>query len=357
MALGWQEAIKRNSMILSGRIHRAWIVALFLALEGLLPSMTAAQEWHELYSDGVAGLRNGQAQEAVGLLARAIEEQPEPGVLVPTYGTNFVPQYFPYLRLAEAYLLLDAVEDAAETLLVSARLGIEPADERQALEARVSAAIAARQPAPEADPEPGPAEEPTAAPTRPLTPEPAVAPAAPEPDEAPPPSAEIAPPAAEDAPASRLASPAVEPVRPSTAPPEPPLAESQPRGPAPVLDIVSDPPGSRVFLDDELVGRTDPETGRLRLTTLTVGRHRVRLSFEGHEDVIREIEIADESGCGRGFSTRPRGGPSTSSSTTDQPALWANRARHADRRPRRRSHRRDRSAGLGPDTSTGADGQ
>ena len=86
-------------MILSGRIHRAWIVALFLALEGLLPSMTAAQEWHELYSDGVAALRNGQAQEAVGLLARAVEERPEPGVLVPTYGTNFVPQYFPYLIL------------------------------------------------------------------------------------------------------------------------------------------------------------------------------------------------------------------------------------------------------------------
>ena len=294
MALGWQEAIKRNSMILSGRIHRAWIVALFLAFEGLLPSMTAAQEWHELYSDGVAALRNGQAQEAVGLLARAVEERPEPGVLVTTYGTNFVPQYFPYLRLAEAYLLLDAVEDAAETLLDSARHSIEPADERQALEARVSAAIAARQPAPEADPEPGPAEEPTPSPTRPLAPEPAVGPAAPEPDRAPPPSTEIAPPAA-DAPASPVATPAVEPVQPSITTPDPALAEPQPREPAPVVDIVSDPPGSRVFLDDEPVGRTDPETGRLRLTTLTVGRHRVRLSFEGHEDVIREIEIADES--------------------------------------------------------------
>jgi hypothetical protein len=281
-------------MILSGRIHRAWIVALFLALGGLLPSMSAAQEWHEHYSDGVAALRSGQAREAVGLLARAIEERPEPGVLVPTYGTNFVPQYFPYLRLAEAYLLLDAVEDAAETLLVSARLGIEPADERQALEDRVSAGIAVRQPSPETDPEPGPAEEPTASATRPLAPGPAVASAAPEPDEAPPDSAEVVSPAA-DAPASPLATPAVDPVRPSIATPEPALAEPQPLESAPVLDIVSDPPGSRVFLDDEPVGRTDPETGRLRLTALTAGRHRVRLSLQGREDAIREIEIADES--------------------------------------------------------------
>ena len=59
-----------------------------------------------------------------------------------------------------------------------------------------------------------------------------------------------------------------------------------------MLDIVSDPPGAQVFVDDELVGRTDPETGRLRLTTLSPGRHRVRVSADGREDIIREVDLA-----------------------------------------------------------------
>jgi serine/threonine protein kinase len=50
-----------------------------------------------------------------------------------------------------------------------------------------------------------------------------------------------------------------------------------------------------VFLDDEPVGRTDPETGRLRLRELAPGRHRLRLSSEGRADVIREIDIATDS--------------------------------------------------------------
>ncbi|MGD8896248.1 MAG: protein kinase, partial [Acidobacteriota bacterium] len=82
----------------------------------------------------------------------------------------------------------------------------------------------------------------------------------------------------------------------------PPAAERQrPSAPTraprrlPRLDITSDPPGARVFLDDEPVGRTDPETGRLRLRELAPGRHRLRLSSEGRADVIREIDIATDS--------------------------------------------------------------
>lgn len=265
---------------------------LILVLEGLLPSIAEAQEWHEFYSDGVADLRNGQAQEAVRLLARAIAERPEPGVLVPTYGTNFVPRYYPYLRLAEAYILLDAVEDAEETLLVSARLGIEPAEEREALEARVSAAIASRRPSPAPEAVPEPLDDPAAALTQSLVPEPAVASEVPDNDEPTAPSDEVAPPTA-DVPDLALPAPAAEPVRPRIAAAEPAAALPRPREGRPALDIVSDPPGSLVFLDDEPVGPTDPETGRLRLTTLAAGRHRVRLSSEGRQDVIREIEIAD----------------------------------------------------------------
>jgi serine/threonine protein kinase len=48
-----------------------------------------------------------------------------------------------------------------------------------------------------------------------------------------------------------------------------------------------------VFVDDERAGRTDPETGRLRLTGLSAGRHRIRLAAEGRDDLIREIDLGE----------------------------------------------------------------
>ena len=271
-------------------------VVVLLVLGGLAPSTTEAQEWHELYADGLTALQNGQGQRAVELLERAIEGRSQPGMLVPTYGTNFVPQYFPYLRLAEAYLLLDAAEDAGEALQVSARLGIEPAEEWAALEAQVRAAIDARRPPSDPAPRPEPIStaEPTAPPEPPAAPEAAVAPPPPQPERTEPTPTAGAPPR-EQTPPPPPAAAAIERDRPSAETPEPPPPAPPPRETRPALDITSDPPGARVFLNDEPVGRTDPETGRLRLTALTAGRHRVRLSAEGRQDVIREVEINGES--------------------------------------------------------------
>lgn len=284
-------------------------VVVLLALGGLAPRATSAQQWHELYTDGLSALRKGQAARAVELLKRAIEERPQPGVLVPTYGTNFEPKYFPYLRLAEACLLLGEAEDAAAALQVSARLGIEPADERSALDSQVRAVLDAKRPP--ADPTPAP------------TPTPAPA-AAPEPPPAP--VAEVVPP--ETRPDTRGQTPALAPLPeeqlPTPTPPAPATAERRPgattperappaprpRGTPPALDITSDPPGARVFLDDEPVGRTDPETGRLSLRTLSAGRHRIRLSLEGREDVVRQVEIARESLSVEARLPRPRAAPS-----------------------------------------------
>ncbi|HEY6548008.1 MAG TPA: protein kinase, partial [Vicinamibacteria bacterium] len=67
-----------------------------------------------------------------------------------------------------------------------------------------------------------------------------------------------------------------------------------PREVSPALDLTSDPPGALVFVDDEPVGRTDPQTGRLRLTALSPGRHRIRLSAEGRLDLIRELDLSSE---------------------------------------------------------------
>ena len=250
----------------------SWLPAGLLALGCLAPGTVSAQEWHELYAESGAALRNGQARRAVELLRRAIQKRPEPGRNIPTYGTNFEPRYFPYLRLAEAYLLLDALEDARQALETSARFGLEPIEERKALEARVRAALDAKAPPPAATPPP--VALPAAAPVM----APVIAPPSPSP---------IAPP------------PMGLGVESTTRPSGPAGAESTPRPPAPgtaaALEVTSDPPGAQVFLDDEPMGRTDPQTGRLKLRGLAPGRHRVRLSAEGRDDLIREMEVAGES--------------------------------------------------------------
>ena len=73
-----------------------------------------AQEWYELYANGERALRSNQPQRAADLLQRAIQRRPQPGLNVPTYGTNSEPRYFPYLRLAEAYLLTRCLRGSAE---------------------------------------------------------------------------------------------------------------------------------------------------------------------------------------------------------------------------------------------------
>jgi len=231
----------------------------------------SAQEWHELYAEGVAALRSGQARRAVELLRRAIQKRPEPGRNVPTYGTNFEPRYFPYLRLAEACLLLDADEDARQALATSARFGVEPAEERRALEARLRAALDTKSPPPAATPPP--VSLPPAAPVM----APVIAPASPSPAAPPPVSVGV-----ESA------------TRPSGRSRATPTPRPPPPGTAAALEVTSDPPGAQVFLDDEPRGRTDPQTGRLKIRGLAPGRHRIRLSSEGRDDLIREIDVAGE---------------------------------------------------------------
>ncbi len=74
--------------------------------------------------------------------------------------------------------------------------------------------------------------------------------------------------------------------KPVTPPPEPP-----PPAPAAVLIVESTPGGAQVFVDDELVARTSSE-GRLRISTLAPGPHRVRLALEGYRDFEQAIDLA-----------------------------------------------------------------
>ncbi len=131
-----------------------WLAVVLLVLGCLVPAPAMAQEWYELYANGERALRSNQPQRAADLLQRAIQRRPQPGLAVPTYGTNFEPRYFPYLRLAEAYLRTEAFEEALKILETSARFGVEPGAERTALEGRVRAAMDAKRPPPKPAPLP-----------------------------------------------------------------------------------------------------------------------------------------------------------------------------------------------------------
>src|SRR6185503_6236500 len=89
---------------------------------------------------GLVALARGQAARAAERLERAAVLHPEPGRNVVTYGTNVEARYYPYLRLAEAYLALQDLEGARSALRRSETWKREPADERSRLQARVEAA-------------------------------------------------------------------------------------------------------------------------------------------------------------------------------------------------------------------------
>ena len=256
-------------------------VAAGLAVALLFGSVAArAQDWDEAYRAGLGALARGDHARAAEAFRRAIAIHPEPGRNVRTYGTNVEPRYFPYLKLAEACLALGQLEAARAALEKSASWGgREPAEERRALIERLEAAAAPRRAAP-----PSP---PAAAPS--ATPVPALPSATPAPVTVPPAAAT---PGAES-PAAREGFHAGHVAR-----PEPrPTAEPPSRAPAPVaatgtLEIVSQPPGATTYIDDEPVGATDPQTGRLVRTGVSAGRHHVRLTRAGHEDAVRDVDVA-----------------------------------------------------------------
>ncbi len=243
-----------------------------------------AEEWHEAYRIGVEALARGDNQRAVESLKRAIAQRPEPGRNIVTYGTNIQARYFPYLRLSEAYLALGEFDAARETLQASAARNREPAEERRQLEARLESAVAPpRLPpptlaaAPPPIPSPPPSiVAPSVAPPEVTTPATLPAPTA---RSTPPPSLVVAPSAGPRA----TAAPAHVTLEPSSGLPA--------AGASGAVEVVSEPPGAVTYLDDEPIGSTDQETGRLVKTKLRPGRHRVRLTLAGYDDVVREVDV------------------------------------------------------------------
>jgi len=62
----------------------------------------------------------------------------------------------------------------------------------------------------------------------------------------------------------------------------------------PILSIESTPGGAQVFVDDELIARTSTE-GRLKISTLAPGKHRVRIALDGYRDDERTLDLAASS--------------------------------------------------------------
>jgi len=79
---------------------------------------------------------------------------------------------------------------------------------------------------------------------------------------------------------------------PAAPPPKKEEAASQPpAAPAPpILMIETMPPGAEVYVDEERVGKTSPE-GKLKVSTLGPGEHRLRVSAPGHDDLSRTVEL------------------------------------------------------------------
>ncbi len=74
------------------------------------------------------------------------------------------------------------------------------------------------------------------------------------------------------------------------------LRELAPKPPAPptppTLEVVSIPGGAQVYVDDSLMARTSPQ-GLLRISTLSPGDHRLRLSLDGYDDFETKVSLGE----------------------------------------------------------------
>ncbi len=114
--------------------------ACLLALTLVAPALRA-EEWYDAYTAGLEAMKQHQGTKAVDAFRRAIKLRREPGLNVITYGTNKIDHYFPYLRLAEAYLIADDPEAARGALKRSEAVGREPGVERASIGVLVESAL------------------------------------------------------------------------------------------------------------------------------------------------------------------------------------------------------------------------
>ena len=202
-------------------------------------------------------------------------------------------------------------EAARQALDTSASWALEPEADRQKVLARFEAAAAAFASAPHLVAAPlrhtaehrasalPPSSAPAPTTTVPASPSPAPSPGAAQP------GTEVRP------------SPVIPTPRAAGAPPSPksPVAALEPQ--AGTIEIVSQPTAAVAYVTTRPIGSTDPQTGRILKSGIPAGRHRVRVSRDGHEDVLRDIDVPPGGRTTFHASLRPR-----FASPPDQPP-WA----------------------------------
>ncbi len=99
-----------------------------------------------------------------------------------------------------------------------------------------------------------------------------------------PPEGSAGTPAKQGAPSSRTLSNAT----PSPGPPSATAGPMQLAG----LQIRSRPGDVSIFVDDQPKGKTDPEEGRLEISALKPGKHRLRATHEGYQELEGTVEVA-----------------------------------------------------------------
>jgi hypothetical protein len=296
-----------------------------------------AEEWFDAYVRGLEALKQQKGARAVELFERAIRMRAEPGTNLLTYGTNRLDEYYPYLRLAEAHLLLGNVEAAREALSRSEVKGKEPPAQRLRIAGLVDALaktrVAVVSPTPAPPPPTTLAVPPPTVATQVTTPVTTPAPIAPTPGATPSPVAatgrldlrsdpegataflggrrlgttpftvDLAPGAYEVTLRKEGAADQTFPVRITAGRPTLEIRTLVATGPAPgpsatpapaeiaSLLVYSDPPGAAVYLDDEPLGATDPGSGRLVKSGVAPGTHRLRLTLAGRLDQAQSLEV------------------------------------------------------------------
>lgn len=109
-------------------VHRTCLkVCVVLCCVSLLNfgSSVWAQEWYEYYEDAEKAMAKEEWTRAIELLQQAIKKDPEPSSHKRKYGVIFL-EYYPYLRLGQAYLAVNDLDAAQEYCQEAQKRGSAP---------------------------------------------------------------------------------------------------------------------------------------------------------------------------------------------------------------------------------------
>ena len=101
------------------------IGVIMCVLLGCAVSPASAKRWYEYYRDAEKAAKSGKWQEAVGLLEKALGSEPHSAKGKWAYGTTKI-DYYPYVKLGQAYLALDDLAAARENCEREQAEGVAP---------------------------------------------------------------------------------------------------------------------------------------------------------------------------------------------------------------------------------------